>query len=44
MASIIWGNPIQSVIINNSNISEAYRRQFYFIWELAKPAKLKSNV
>lgn len=35
-AAIIWGPPMQLMIIDNAIIADAYRKQFLFIWEKAK--------
>lgn len=36
VASIIWGPPIQSVILRNPLLAEAYHKQFLFMWENAQ--------
>ena len=33
---IVWGNPDYLIIIRNKDVAEAYRKQFEFIWEIAK--------
>ena len=37
VAILIWGPPQQSVILENSFLADAYRKQFLFIWEHSKP-------
>ena len=35
VAILIWGPPQQSVILSNSLLADAYRKQFLFMWENA---------
>lgn len=37
VASIIWGPPQQIVILKNKHLADAYKKQFLFMWEKAKP-------
>lgn len=37
IAIILWGPPQRMVIIRNAAISETFRRQFYAVWDTAKP-------
>ena len=34
----IWGDPIYVIIIENSQLAEAYKRQFMALWKIAKQA------
>src|SRR3989344_1029121 len=33
---IVWGNPDYLIIIRNKGVAEAYRKQFEFMWKIAK--------
>ena len=35
----IWGDPIYVIIIENSQLAEAYKRQFMALWKIAKQVK-----
>jgi transcriptional regulator with XRE-family HTH domain len=39
VAILIWGPPRQAVILENEFLADAYRKQFLFIWQHAKPLK-----
>lgn len=39
VAIVIWSTPLQVIIMESPYLAEAYRRQFLFIWEHAKPAR-----
>lgn len=41
VAVLIWGPPQQAIIIENAALADAYRKQFLFIWEHAKPVRRK---
>lgn len=38
VAILIWGDPIQIVILENELLADAYRKQFLFLWDRAKAA------
>lgn len=33
---ILWGDPVHTVLINNREIADANRKQFYLLWGMAK--------
>lgn len=35
LCTIVWGPPEQVVMLNNPQLADAYRKQFYFMWEMA---------
>ena len=37
VAFLLWGPPQQVVILDSPVLAEAYRRQFFFLWENATP-------
>lgn len=43
VATLIWGPPVSSMVIENASLAEAYRRQFLFIWEHATPVSRKTK-
>lgn len=38
---LIWEPVMQAIIIENSSLAEAYRKQFLFVWDHAKPVRQK---
>jgi hypothetical protein len=43
IAMIVWGENEQVIIIKNSELANAYRKQFLFIWQHAHVPPIKSN-
>lgn len=41
VAMLTWGPPQQAIIIQNSFLADAYRKQFLFIWSHATPVERK---
>lgn len=39
LTTIIWGKPNHAIIIENSDIADAYRKQFNLLWKIAKEVK-----
>ena len=36
LAAVIWGPPQQAVILKNAVLADAYRKQFLYMWEMAR--------
>jgi len=39
VAWILWEKPRRSIVIHNPTLAETHRKQFEFMWEVAKPFK-----
>lgn len=44
VATIIWGPPLQVVILKNAHLADAYKKQFLFLWEHAQKTSNRTSV
>ena len=44
VAAVIWGPPLQAVILNNSVLADSYRKQFLFMWKNAEKILIITDV